>query len=403
MTPNDMNHILEFTAQLDYSIESTDDRLTALKNILEVYDENTNKAFPAAFFEDYFTNYFNPNITQDMPLSDKILVCIGLQYMAGYLLFNKEENNKDIIKEKTQKYRNTKHVSLQKLLEEQGEDTLPQTPPPARHKQIRPTITEEDRENIPPLADMHKFISSLALQMEKEEDSKEKYRLKKILIEARQDQYAIKDCYFPTISFMSPDLPSTKYDFDEDTRYKRDDKLYQMVSRNTIDLSDPKHVYQLLNHYSALRQQHYDQPHNDMRYILDTLDYFIEKTDLKGAFRAILLRRVDGATYERIAEEILNEYGIDLSVPYLSSTFVNHIPKQIARVYQESYEEWEKVRAGNVDYKICTSCKEKKLRVAKYFRRDSKSPDGLSTKCKECRKKEDKRRSAKENNSRSIR
>ena len=381
------NILSAFTSQLDYSIEDNQERLDKLRDILEVYDKKNDRYFPAHFFVDYFTNYFNPNINQSMNLSDKVPVCVGLNYMAGYILFNKDKSPDDIIKDKTQNYRDSKHISLEQIIEEKGEETLPQKPSPAKYKLIKPTITDEDRQNIPPLADLHKFISSLATQMEEETNSKEKYRLKKILIEARQDQYAIKEAYVKNIKFNT-DFGSTKYDFDEDTGYYNDGE-YHYISSNKIDLGNPKHIYQLLNHYSALRHQHYDDPNNDMRYILDSLEELISKTPLKELFSRILTRRIDGTTYEVIASEIKQIYGLELSVAYLSSTFANYIPKEIAKVYEDNYEDWYYTYQEKGDYKQCTRCGRNLLRSTKYFRKDSKSKDGLSTICKEDRKREE--------------
>jgi hypothetical protein len=388
MVNNIPDNISDFTAQLDYSIEGTEERLAKLHDILEVYDTKNAVYFPAPFFVDYLTNYFNPHITQAMNLSDKLPVCVGLSYMAGYILFNRDNINKDIIKEKTQKYRDTKHVSLEDIMDNQGEESLPQSPPPAQHKQIRPTISEQDRREIPPLVDLYKFISSLASQMEAEEDSKEKFRLKKILIEARQDQYAIKEAYKPTIRFKSPTIPTTEYAYDEDTRYKRQDGLYQIVSRNTIDFSNPKHIYQLLNHYAQLRHQHYDNPHSDMRYVLDSLEEYIEKAEFNELYKFILIRRVDGLPYGELAAEIKKKFCMDFSVSYLSYLFVNDIPKRIVDVYIDSYEKWYYTYAEKGDYKTCSRCKRNKLRDNKYFGKEKKSEDGLTTICKECRRNE---------------
>ncbi len=388
MPNNTFQDISDFTAQLDYSIDRTEDRLAKLRDILEVYSPKNELYFPVNFFVDYFTNYYNANINQKNNLSDKIPTCVALSYMAGYVLFNKEEKNDSIIKDKTQNYRNRKHISLEQIIEDQGEENLPQTAFPAIFKNVKPRITEQDRKDIPPLQDMNKFISALASQIEQETDAKERFRLKKILIEARQDQYAIKDCYTRPFKF-SPDFTSTEYVFDEDTGYFDEQGDYNEISINTIDFTNPKHIYQLLNHYSALRQQHYDNPNSDMKYILDSLEELISKTPFEDLFSRVLTRRIDGVTYETIAREIKNEYGIDFSVAYLSSSFAQYIPKEIAKIYEQEYEDWYYTYAAKGDYKQCNECGENKLRSAKYYRRDNKSPDGLSTKCKECRKKKE--------------
>ncbi len=389
MPKNTIGDISDFTVQLDYSIERTEERLAKLRDILEVYYPENDVYFPAPFFLHYFTDYYNANINQSNNLSDKIPVCLALSYMAGYVLFNKEENNDNIIKEKTQNYRSRKHISLEKEIEGKGEENLPQAASPAIFKNVKPQITEQDRKNIPPLQDMNKFISALALQMEQETNAKERFRLKRILIEARQDQYAIKECYLRPIKF-SPNFTSTEYVFDEDTGYFDEKGDYNEISINTIDFSNPKHIYQLLNHYSGLRQQHYDNPNSDMKYILDTLEDLIEITPFEDLFSRVLTRRIDGATYEVIAKEIKDDYGIDFSVSYFSSSFVNYIPKEIAKVYEQEYEDWYYTYAAKGDYKQCNGeCKQNKLRSEKYFRKYSKSPDGLSTICKECRKRKE--------------
>jgi hypothetical protein len=388
---NNITNITNFTSQLDYTIDSTQERLNKLSNIVTTYDATTDDRLSHSFFSDYFSNYYNPNISQATYLSDKNPVCIGLSYMAGYVLFNKEEETKDIVKEKTQNYRNKKHISLNTIIEEQGEETLSQqTGSPAKYKIVKPKITAADREKIPPLADMEVFISSLVSQMEREQDPKEKFRLKKILIEARQDQYAIKEAYTVTAKFH-PDMTSTKYNFDEDTGYYSDEGEYVEISTNTIDLSNPKHIYQLLNHYSALRQQHYDDTNSDMKYILDTLDDLITKTSLKTVFSRVLVQRIDGVPYEDIANGLSRDLGVNLTVSYLSSSFANVIPKEIAKTYVDSYEEWYYTYKEKGDYKKCRQCGKNYLRSDKYFRKDSKNKvDGLSNICKECRRKAEK-------------
>ena len=373
-----------FTEQLNYNIQDIPTRLIKLKQILEEYDTKTQQYYPAAFFMDYFSNYYNPNITVSMPLSDKLPTCAGLQYMAGYLIYNKNDKLDDIVLEQTQKSRNKKHISIEKIIDENSENNLSQAPTAAT--QPKPVITSKDRERVPPLNDMMDFISSLVKEIEETDDQQYKYKLKRILVEARQEQYTIREAYLRPINFTRLSYTSTAYTFDEDTKYKREDNLYQIVSRNQIDLANPQHVSQLLNHYSALRHQHYDEPHSDMRYILDTLDETIERSDLKQVFKHILISRIDGCSYKAIAAQLLEKYGIDLSSGYLSTAFVNHIPKKIAKTYEDWYEEWYYTFAAKGDYKQCGGdCGQNRLRTEKYFRKDKKSKDGLSSVCKICR------------------
>ena len=359
----DNEAIFKLTAKLDYNIESTNERLKKLHSI--VNEQNT--PFPAKYFVDYFSNTYNPHLKPTTPLSDKLPTCSGLSYMASYLLFNKEEKQDgSMTKQMTQTSRNKKNLSLEQEIATKGEDQLFKSS--SSRKLFKPTITEQDKKDIPPLQDMDKFISSLVKQIENTKDKAEQYKLKKILTEARQDQYAIKEAYKPKVR-SNPSMIETPFvDF-------------------PIDFSNTYHIAQLLKYYSNLRHQHYEDPHNDMRYTLDSLDYYIEKANLKELFSRILIRRIDGITYEQLSNELQIEWGLKLSPAYLSSAFVNHIPKLISNAYLDDYELWHYTYIEKGEYKQCTGeCKQNKLRTDKYFRKDKKSPDGLSSQCKVCRK-----------------
>jgi len=379
--------VFDFSAQLDYNIEDTEERLKKLRSILEQYDEKTKQYIPAAFFIDYFSNYYNPHLTSSMPTSEKVPTCLGIQYMAGYVIFNKGDSPDDIVKDTTQKDRDSKHVSIQKIVEE-GEEKIVQSHPAAKYIQARPRITQQDVEEIPPLQDITRFISSLVEQIDKTKDSQEKYKLRKILIEARQEQYAIKDCYKPYIHFRATKESSTEYDFEEDTGYVDEDGEYKQVSVNTIDFSNPEHIHQLLKHYSALRHEHYDNPHSNMRYVLDTLEQIIDETDLKDLFRRVLICRIDGVTYEDIAEDIYKTYGVKFSIPYLSHSFVKQIPRLIAEQYKKSYSEWYNLNKVRGDYKMCKKCNQNKVRSKENFHVDKGLQDGFKNVCKTCRNKQ---------------
>ncbi|MFA6711143.1 MAG: hypothetical protein WCS33_00305 [Candidatus Caldatribacteriota bacterium] len=379
--------IMKLSQQLDFSIADTKERISLLYDLLMEYNKATKEWLPNLFLTEYFEKYYNPHIKQAQPQSHKLPVCYNLNYMAGYILFNKDQTNVNVIREKTQKYRDTKHVSLEQTMEEQGEESI--KPAETSYLRARPTVTEQDVKDIPELQGYSDYIEAVKLLIDKEENEREKYKLRQILKEVRQDQLAAKLALQKPINFTRLTPTYSLINYYEDTGYGMDNYEYKQVSFNKIELSEPSHVSNLLKFYSDLRHHSYDDTQSDIRYILDTLDDLIEEAPLNEHFRYILIRRIDGETYENIAFELHKEMGLRLSAGYVSSIFLNRIPDIISKYYLDSFEEWYFTFKTKGDYKTCTKCKKNFLRSDKYFRKDKKSRDGLSTVCKECRKQQD--------------
>lgn len=87
----DETNVNELNKKIDYTKTKLEDRKKVINDIL-----NSTK-----FYEEYFSNYFNPNITSRDYLSDSINVCRSLERMASYLL-NSDEIKEEEDKEKTQ-------------------------------------------------------------------------------------------------------------------------------------------------------------------------------------------------------------------------------------------------------------------------------------------------------------
>ena len=275
---------------------------------------------------------------------------------------------------------------MEKIQEEHPDETVLQQNV-ATIAKSKTVITEEDIRNIPGLKDIEVTINAAKNEL-KNAPAARQSQLKRIIQELRADQKILKECHLRPAYFSRLNFTSTEYTFDEHTGYY-DNGIYYDISQNKIDLSDPWHILQLLNHYSQLRHQHFDDSNSDMRYILDTLDYLIEKADLKEVFSRVLLHRVDGMSFQDIADDLLTTYNISLSAAYLSSAFAKDIPKQIAKVHANMYEDWYYTMVEKGDYKKCAGdCGQNKLRINKYFSKDKKAKDGLSNVCKVCRNQE---------------
>ena len=379
--------VMKLSQQLDYSIVDSKRRMEFLFNLLMEYDEKLQIWYPNKFLSEYFEHYYNPHIKQNQAQSDKLPVCYNLSYMAGYLLFNKDQKDVNVVREKTQKYRDTKHVSLQQMIEEQGEDSIKEAE--SSYLRTKPTVTAEDKQEMPELQGYSDFIDALEEKRKAEQDPKEKYRLKQLVKGLRQDQLAAKLALQKPIIFTRLSPTNSQINYYEDTGYSIGDHDYKQVSYNKIQLSEPSHISNLLKYYSQLRHSTYDAPQSDIRYILDTLDDLIEEAPLHEHFRYILIRRIDGVTYDNLSFELQKEMGLKLSAGYISSIFLNRIPDILSKHYLDSFEEWYYTFKLKGDYKKCNRCGKNFLRTSKYFRKDKKSRDKLSTICKECRREQD--------------
>lgn len=301
------------------------------------------------------------------------------------MLFNKEEGDIGVVRDKTQRYRDTKHVSLEQRVDEQGEESIYNLT--TRVTNPKPKVEERDKVQIPELREYDKLIAAAQAELDATESPKEHYRLRQIIKGLRQDQMALKlSVQQPLVGRRTKGSDAFFY---EDTGPVTPNPKYKRVRQNTIDLGDPEHVEQLLKHYSALREHTYEHTKVEMRYILDTLDQLIEECIVNPHFKFILIKKIDGLTYDAISEEMQIEMGLALSSSYLSTIFSKRIPSIIAAHYTNSQEEWEYTFAKKGNYKQCTKCYQNYLREPKFFRKDKKSPDGLSTICKECRRRQD--------------
>lgn len=118
-------------------------------------------------------------------------------------------------------------------------------------------ITKKDLEEIKPLRNLKEAI---AIMEEKEKDAvgKEKYKIKKALIEMHQEQYIIKDSYKPTMASSNTAIKSlTKIILDE--HVKIDEVTGEPVSDCIVNLFNPIHICALLCNYSALKEDCYEK------------------------------------------------------------------------------------------------------------------------------------------------
>ncbi len=134
------------------------------------------------------------------------------------------------------------------------------------------SITEKDIKDIPPLKTLIDAIKSVE-EMEKKATGKNKYLLKKQLIQMRRDQYTIKTAYKKPIYSTTTIKSNLKTDFNEHITI---DENGAVSSDGMPSFFNPKHISILLQNYSLLKENSEDKIINDLFCIIDELDNLIK-------------------------------------------------------------------------------------------------------------------------------
>ena len=251
--------------KLDYSLTSPKERNELVKKILE---ENP-----------------NPNSKY-------------LEILADYLIFameKEEKKNKKILTENRMTTVNKRETSFEGLVAqlENGEDGIYNLI--TNNKQIifqpKVTITKKDLEEIPPLRDLRQAIESWEAKL-KVAEGKDRFIIKKALIEMRKDQYIIKNFYRQpltlnkiTRSTSTIPLIDTTCEFDEDG--------YPIPKG--ISLMDPKVCEAILCNYSRLKQESDGKFEGDTWYMIYDFELLCEKALEKyPLYMRLLEYKVDG-------------------------------------------------------------------------------------------------------------
>lgn len=218
------------------------------------------------------------------------------------------------------------------------------------------------------------------------------YKWRHWLIDVRRHQFYLRDIFAPTIHFLNVKPPDEQYvDFSSDSRYVDEDGREVVVREHTLDLTNPDHIYHLLEHYSALKQNCYEDTESPMRFILYSLEEIVDKTDLAPPRRDILVMKVDKRLNLRIRDHLQVTYGLNYSENYISTIWKKEICVKVAAQARLMLDEFL-ARGDEEKWKVCRVCRKKKLRDEREFVRRSVSLDGFSSRCKVCDREERERK-----------
>lgn len=351
---------------LNFNINSIEERMELVSAILEENDE---------VLVDYYDNHYNPHINQTGFLSESSKMSKDLEALTNYILYSKDNDcTDDIVTDYRQKRNNAREASIDTLMKVR--DFKKET-----NKSIMKVpkikVNKKDREDHIELKQSGEVIENLTRQIKSGLDSKgnplsqtEIRKLKWIRTDIQKDEVAVKNelkryIRFQSITKPEPDMNALSY----------------------IRFDDSETIRILIENYSELKENSYEDTYGYMKVILFSFEELVEKTGLKDFMQDILIWKIEGMPYDFMIEELDKVYGLKITKPRLSKITRETIPNTIVETYKQQKEDWLYTFVLKGDYKQCTSCKKNFLRTTKYFSPNKKSKLGLRSICKECRKR----------------
>ena len=260
---------------------------------------------------------------------------------------------------------------------------------------MRSPITEDDKANIPGIAENLEVIESLKEQM-KSATGHRKYLLKCQIISKYQELYTLKSSFSatpPRARIPSQLCALTNVPLDEHVTVN---EKGVPVSDCVISLFRKEHVFFLLEYYSALKQETKGKFNSDMYYLLLDLENLIDTALAdEPLLKDIVEWKFQGFSGSEIVDMVVDEHGIYHTEQYYSVIWHSRIPKLIAEAAQKKWLIWHYTfeDPASAHWKICNTCGKMKLASPYFFDRNTSS-DGFYSMCKCCRSEKHKKNKA---------
>ena len=317
-----------------------------------------------------------------------------LEILGTYIIdaMNKEERKASgILTDNRMVTINKRETSYEGLVEkfENGEDGVYNLITNDKNVILTPklSITEKDVAEVPGLKDLRDAIARLE-KMYTTAQGKEKFIIKKHIIEMRKTQYVLKDTYYQPMKSSNLTKSISSIPLDEHITF---DDEGEPVSDGLLSLFDTKHISAILCNYSALKQEVENKPWSDFYYFMIDFDNLCtEALADYPLYETIVEDKIDGLHNLDIQTHIEENFGIKHSVEYLSSLWRNKIPKLIAEQAQKDWLIWHYTFEDYGKWKRCSRCGQIKLAHNYFFSKNKTSRDGYYSICKECRNKKNK-------------
>ena len=312
-----------------------------------------------------------------------------LEIMADYMIFamdKQERAQKKILTDNHMVTVNKRETSFEGLIAkfENGEDGIYSMITNDKNIIFTPkiSITPQDIEVVPGLKQLREAIDDLEKKLPLA-SGRQKYIIKKSIIEMRKDQYILKNAYYQPIHVTNltrsfPYIPLIEEITVDSTGH---------LNINGFSLLIPEHVSIVLCNYCKIKQDTWDRFDSDARYIITDLENLIEKhiKDRYPMYYDLIIYKIDGMSNENIQATLENDYGVRHSVEYISSLWRKKIPKLIADAAQKDWLVWHFTQEEYGKWKKCSRCGEIKLAHNMFFSKNNTSKDGFYSICKTCR------------------
>lgn len=312
-----------------------------------------------------------------------------LEIMADYMIFamdKQERAKKKILTDNHMVTVNKRETSFEGLIAkfENGEDGIYSMITNDKNIIFTPkiSITPQDIEVVPGLKQLREAIEDLEKKLP-QASGRQKYVIKKSIIEMRKDQYILKNSYYQPIHITNLTRTFSYIPLIEEIQVEPNGSL----NINGFSLLIPEHVSIVLCNYCKIKQDTWDRFDSDARYVITDLENLIEKhiKDRYPMFYDLIIYKIDGMTNENIQATLENDYGVRHSVEYISSLWRKKIPKLIAEAAQRDWLEWHFTYEEYGKWKRCSRCGKIKLAHNMFFSKNNTSKDNFYSICKTCR------------------
>lgn len=341
---------------------------------------------------------FVDNLLKDLPTEQqtpKTLEALGDYIMEGISHSDKKEHR--YLTPNRQLTINKRETSFESLVDkfENGEDGLYNLIIDDKNALLSPKIeiTAEDIDNVPGLRELRETIDQVQARYDRAM-GRDKYILKKQLIELQRDQYILKTAYRQPMATTPTSKSSHRIELNETRGIGADGEPY---STSPVSLFNPSHISALLTHYSALNVSTKGRPSDDFYCLLREFEALVERTFADNpAFYEIIKQKIAGKTNEEIRDILSEKYSVHYASEYISTLYRQKIPKALAEQAKSDYLIWYYTfeHPELATWKTCPSCGESKLAHKRFFSINSTSKDGFYSHCKQCRNSKNKRKEA---------
>lgn len=327
--------------------------------------------------------------TPDEELTPKFL-----EHLADYLIFamdKEERRQRHILTDNRMVTVNRRETSFEGLIAkfENGEDGIYGLITEDKNIIFTPkiSITDTDVDTVPGLRELRESIEQLE-EAFKTAEGKQKYLLKRTIIEQRKQQYMLKSSYYQPINPTNITRGMQEVALDEVITLDADGA----ISIKGFSLLNPDHISAVLCSYSKIKEEVWDKFNSDAYYMIIDLERLVDSVLEKDypIYYDLVIYKIDGKTNDEIQQLLFESYGVKYSAEYLSSLWRKKIPKILAEAAQKDWLYWHftfEVRGG---WKKCSRCGQIKPAHNFFFSKNSTSKDHFYSICKCCRNKKKK-------------